>query len=277
MFKAIVQLNTKMIPYEVFYLIKKLLFCIVIKDLGVLNIFTQFFLFVITIGVVIYMIPAGLFHLLYHKKEKFSQIKIQPKTASNEDIKREILLSCSSILIFAIGATITLQFVLKGYSLLYYNWSEYPFYYHILSFFFCLLLHDTYFYWSHRFMHWKPIFKYFHKGHHRSMVPTAWASLAFQPLEAIVQLGTFILIIFVIPLHPIVFGIYIIYDTIVNTAGHNGYELVPKWFSKAPILKYGNTVGHHEYHHIDFKSNFGAFYNIWDRIMGTFKEDLPQK
>lgn len=122
-------------------------------------------------------------------------------------------------------------------------------------------------------MHWKPIFKYFHIGHHRSLVPTPWASLAFQPLEAIVQFGTFVIVVLVVPVHPIVFTIYIIYDTIVNTAGHNGFELVPKWFAKSSILKFGNTVTHHELHHQDFNSNYGAFYNIWDRIMGTFRDD----
>ena len=200
--------------------------------------------------------------------------RIQEKKPSKSDYQREIRLSTYTILILSTLTTATYQLVKSGYSQLYFDWSDFPVYYHVISFFLCLILHDTYFYWSHRFMHLPKIFRFTHKGHHLSFTPSPWAILAFQPLEAVIQFGTFALIVFTIPLHPVIFGVYLMYDTIVNTAGHNGFELVPRWMAKNPLLKFGNTVTHHDLHHLDFTKNYGAFFNIWDRLMGTFSEEL---
>lgn len=237
----------------------------------------EFLFFLAAIGGILYLIPSGVFYIFFHNKKSIDSNKIQPEIPSKKDIKREVILSLSTIFIFSICATLMYQLVKGGYTLFYYDWSSYSTGYHFLSFFLCLLFHDTYFYWAHRLMHWKPLFKHFHIGHHRSRVPTPWAALAFQPLEALVQFGTFAIVVLIVPIHPIVFTIYIIFDSIANTAAHNGFELVPKWISKIPILKLGNTVTHHEIHHQDFNSNYGAFYNIWDRIMGTFRDDTPIK
>ncbi len=233
-------------------------------------------LVIIFLGIflLLYIAPAGAFHLIYHVNSKKHEPKrIQSKLPTPKDLKREFRLSFHSVVIFTICTFIAYQFVKAGYSSFYFDFNEYTWYYGVASFYICLLAHDTYFYWTHRFMHWPPVFKYFHLGHHKSLTPSPWSILAFQPLEALVQFGTFALIVFVIPIHPIVFGIYLLYDTIVNTAGHNGFELVPKWVSKNPILKFGNTVTHHDLHHVDFTKNYGAFFNIWDRLMGTFLDD----
>src|SRR5690606_27138845 len=134
----------------------------------------------------------------------------------------------------------------------------------------CMLLHDTYFYWTHRFMHWKPVFKYFHLGHHRSVSPTPWAIYAFQPLEAVTQFLGIMLIVIVLPLHPLMLLAFLWWDTIVNTAGHTGYEMVPTWIARHPLFRWFNTVNHHDAHHTNFRVNFGSFFNVWDRLMGTF-------
>jgi len=69
--------------------------------------------------------------------------------------------------------------------------------------FLCMVMHDTIFYWSHRFMHWRPVFPYFHRGHHRFVTPMPWAIYAFQPLEAVTQSLGILLIVLFLPLHPL--------------------------------------------------------------------------
>jgi sterol desaturase/sphingolipid hydroxylase (fatty acid hydroxylase superfamily) len=32
------------------------------------------------------------------------------------------------------------------------------------------LLHDAWFYWTHRLLHWRPLYKYVHWEHHRCVV-----------------------------------------------------------------------------------------------------------
>ncbi|HEY2826185.1 MAG TPA: sterol desaturase family protein, partial [Pirellulales bacterium] len=63
-------------------------------------------------------------------------------------------------------------------------------------------------------------------------------------------------------------------DTLVNTAGHTGYEIVPKPVSQNWFFKFFNTVTHHDAHHTNVHVNYGSFFNLWDRWMGTFEDDV---
>ena len=61
-------------------------------------------------------------------------------------------------------------------------------------------------------MHLPPLFKAVHAGHHRSLTPTPWSILSFQPLETISQFGFFALVIFFVPLHPATLLAYLLFD-----------------------------------------------------------------
>ena len=50
-----------------------------------------------------------------------------------------------------------------------------------------IVVHDTWFYWTHRLMHHRRLFKLFHRVHHESTNPTPWAAYCFAPLEAMAQ------------------------------------------------------------------------------------------
>jgi sterol desaturase/sphingolipid hydroxylase (fatty acid hydroxylase superfamily) len=121
-------------------------------------------------------------------------------------------------------------------------------------------------------MHWRRVFKYTHVGHHKSVTPTPWAIFAFQPLEAVIQFCGIILLVILIPLHPLVLLAFLAHDTMVNTAGHTGYEVVPGAVSRKAWFKGLNTVTHHDAHHTNMRVNFGSFFNVWDRWMGTFSD-----
>jgi lathosterol oxidase len=240
--------------------------------LTVLLEFLAFFTFILILG---YILPAGSFYIRYHlrKSPVKESLRIQDRRPTRDQIKREVLLSLSTVTIFSIGSTILFELYKAGHTAIYTNVRDYPLWYLPVSLALCAFAHDTYFYWTHRFMHWPPVFKYFHVGHHKSISPTPWAIFAFQPLEAITQfLGIMALVIFM-PLKPIVLLGFLWYDTIVNTAGHTGYELMPKAVSSRPVMQFFNTVTHHDHHHTNMKVNFGSFFNLWDRLMGTFLDD----
>jgi sterol desaturase/sphingolipid hydroxylase (fatty acid hydroxylase superfamily) len=127
-------------------------------------------------------------------------------------------------------------------------------------------------------MHSPRVFKYVHLGHHRSISPTPWSIYAFQPLEAVIQFTSISLIAIFVPLHPIALLAFLSYDTLINTAGHTGYELVPRAIAHWPFFRLFNTVTHHDDHHTNTRVNFGAFFNVWDRWMGTFQgEDSRER
>ncbi|QDU26432.1 Fatty acid hydroxylase superfamily protein [Anatilimnocola aggregata] len=233
--------------------------------------FTAFFAFLLVLG---YLAPAGMYYWLYHlNAEKRELEPLQARRPSQAQIVREIKLSLVTILIFAVMSTGLYQLYKADLTSIYWRFRDYPVGYGFLSVFLCLVIHDTYFYWSHRFMHWQPVFKYMHLGHHRSVSPTPWAIFAFQPAEAVVQFIGISLLVLFLPLHPLALLAFLWIDTQINTAGHTGYELVPRFISQSRWFKGLNTVTHHDSHHTHMDKNYGAFFNVWDRWMGTLLED----
>lgn len=231
--------------------------------------FVGFFLFILIFG---YLLPAGQAYYRYHFRPspELDSFRIQNTIPTQKQIRREIKWSLVSILIFAVGSTVLLQMYFAGMTNIYRPVTAYPIWYAVLSFLLFVFLHDTWFYWTHRFMHWRPVFKYMHLTHHRSVTPTPWAIFAFSPLEAITQFVGLSLLIIFLPMCPLVLMLFLSYDTAVNVGGHTGFEIIPKWVSNAPFFKWFNTVQHHDSHHTNVRVNYGSFLNVWDRWMGTF-------
>ena len=50
---------------------------------------------------------------------------------------------------------------------------------------------------------------------------------------------------------------------------------MPGWMSKHWLFRGLNNVTHHDNHHTNMRCNYGAFFNIWDRLMGTFIDNEP--
>ncbi|HEY2415429.1 MAG TPA: sterol desaturase family protein [Pirellulaceae bacterium] len=235
--------------------------------------FTAFFLVILILG---YLVPAGKYYYWYYVREnkRKEELRIQQRRPGENEVWREVRMSLVSVLIFAVLATVVFQFYKAGRTSIYWRLRDYPLWYLPVSVFLCMVLHDTYFYWTHRFMHWRPVFKYFHLAHHRSIAPTPWAIYAFDPLEAVTQFIGIMLLVTFLPLHPLILLAFLSYDTLVNTAGHTGYEMVPKPVSQHWFFKYFNTVTHHDSHHTNTRVNYGSFLNLWDRWMGTFENNV---
>jgi lathosterol oxidase len=216
------------------------------------------------------MFAAPLFFIFYvWKRREFFKFKIQQKFPDNKNIVREIVYSLLSVSIFAIVGTLVFIARKHGYTRMYSNFSDHSIYYFVFSVLAFILIHDTYFYWTHRLMHWKKIYPYVHKVHHMSTNPTPWAAFAFHPLEAVVEVGILPIMVFLIPIHSLAIFFWVIYQMGMNVLGHLGYELFPSGFVSGKISKWHNTSTHHNMHHKYVTSNYGLYYNFWDRIMGT--------
>jgi sterol desaturase/sphingolipid hydroxylase (fatty acid hydroxylase superfamily) len=242
----------------------------------------QFIVILFIVAVPGYFIPAGQYYWRYYRPPKAAD---EPRRVQKtrrplrDQIRREIRLSLVTCVIFAAMGTILWNMYLADQTSIYLRFRDYPLWYLPVSFALCLILHDTYFYWTHRLMHTRLLFKYTHAGHHQSITPTPWAIYAFQPGEAIIQfLGIMALVIFV-PLHPVILFGFLAYDTQINTAGHCGFEIAPRWFAQSRWFRGFSTVTHHDAHHTNYRKNFGSFFNIWDRLMGTFldAQTIPEE
>ena len=164
----------------------------------------------------------------------------------------------------------------KPYTTLYQNISDYGWVYYFAAFPMMFVMHDTYFYWTHRIMHHKSLFNVMHLVHHKSTNPSPWAAYAFHPLEAIVEVGIFAVFLFTIPVHRSHTIIFFLLSIMYNIYGHLGWELYPKGFSKNWFGKWINTSVNHNQHHKYFKGNYGLYFLFWDRIMGTIRPDYGE-
>lgn len=235
--------------------------------------FCGFYLFELVFG---YLLPAGWFHYRYHRASAARQDvrRIQSKLPRPEQIRRDVLASLRTFLIFAIGSVVLFELAAGGWTRMYWPVTARPLWYAAVSFILGTLFLDAYFYWVHRFMHWRPVFALVHLTHHRSVTPTPWTIFAFSPLEALLQFLPVALLVFLMPLCPLVLILLLTHNTFVNVAGHNGIEIIPKSISQAPILRWFNTVTHHDAHHTNVRVNYGSYLNLWDRWMGTFADKV---
>ena len=210
-------------------------------------------------------------------KNKILHKKIQSLFPKNTDYLREIFYSTITILIFAF---IPLFFIanpaMKSHTTLYDNISDYGWFYYFLAYPIMFIMHDTYFYWTHRIMHHKTLFNTMHLVHHKSTNPSPWAAYAFHPLESIVEVGIFVVFLFTLPVHTTHIIIFFLLSIMYNIYGHLGWELYPKGFSKSVIGKWINTSVNHNQHHKYFKGNYGLYFLFWDRIMGTIRADYDE-
>ena len=226
-----------------------------------------------------YFIIAGLTYFVFYiwLKERYHCAKIQWRYPENKHLRREIIYSMISMVISGLSAGIILWTDTHGYSLRYKNISDYGWFYYFFSIVVMIFMHDAYFYWTHRLMHWKPLFKHVHKIHHLSVNPSPFAAFAFHPVEGIVEAGIVPLIAFTLPHHLSAIIAFVTYSTLLNVMGHAGYEFFPKRFIRHWLFKWHNSSTHHNMHHSHVKYNFGLYFNFWDKAFGTNHKDYVAK
>ncbi|MEP7231610.1 MAG: sterol desaturase family protein [Ginsengibacter sp.] len=226
-----------------------------------------------------YFLIAGPAFLIFYivLRKKITYKKIQQRFPKKKDYWREIIFSTLSIIIFSFPPLFMLYSDnIRPHTTFYDDISAYGWAYPILAFPLMLLMHDTYFYWTHRLMHHPKIFKIFHLIHHKSNNPSPWAAYAFHPLEAIVNSMIFVIFLFTIPVSSVHLMLFFIVSLVYNVYGHLGYELYPKGFNNHWFGKWINTSVSHNMHHQYFKDNYGLYFTIWDRLMRTLNKNYDK-
>ena len=194
--------------------------------------------------------------------------KQDPKPAM---IKHEITLSTLSAFIYAAPAAIIVEMWKAGGTALYtaipqdlWGWS-----WIIISAMIYLFAQDTWFYWTHRIMHHRKIFKWAHAGHHKSVQPTPWASFSFDAIEALSAAWLLPVMALFIPLHMGAALTLLMVMTINAVFNHAGWEVYPQSWVEGWWGRHIITASHHNRHHTQFKGNYGLYFRFWDKIMGT--------
>lgn len=158
-----------------------------------------------------------------------------------------------------------------GWTLIYTDALEYPALYLPISVLLYLAAHDTWFYWTHRWMHTPRLFRIVHAVHHASRPPTAWAAMSFHPWEAITGAVVIPALVFMIPIHVAALGTVLAIMTVMGVTNHMGWEIFPRRMVNGPLGEWLITATHHQRHHAEYRGNYGLYFRFWDRFCGTDK------
>lgn len=218
-----------------------------------------------------YLIPASIAFVLFWVigKNWWKHLFIQKVFPKQSQLWKEFGYSMSTVLVFSIIGFGIFKAEHAGLTRIYHKIEDFGIGYTVFSFAIMLLYHDFYFYWTHRIMHHKLLFRHVHKVHHESTNPSPWAAYSFHPWEAVVQATVLPIAIFILPLHPLTVFAFLAYMIIRNVVGHLGFEILPKGFTKNKWLNWNTAVTHHNMHHEHFHSNYGLYFTWWDKLMKT--------
>ena len=218
-----------------------------------------------------YALPASLAFAVFWmwKWDTLAHRRIQKRRPGRDAFLREIRYSLSTILIFATVGLATVHLARAGILRAYHDVEPYGWPYLFGSIAIAILVHDAYFYWTHRAMHHPRLFRHFHRIHHSSTHPSPWAAYAFAPLEALVSALVVPLILLVVPMHDAAVFAFLGHMIVMNVLAHLGIELYPRGFTRNRWTRWLSTTTHHDLHHRDFHGNYGFYFTWWDRLMGT--------
>jgi len=149
----------------------------------------------------------------------------------------------------------------------YVDWHAHPIY--CTSLLFAIsVFHDLHFYVFHRLLHWRPLYTRFHKLHHKNVNVGPWSGLAMHPVEHVLYFSG-VLLLWIIPSHPLHALRWLQYVAILPAQGHCGFESVV--IKGQTAVKTGNY--YHQLHHKYFEVNYGGDGTVpTDKWFGTFHD-----
>lgn len=237
--------------------------------------------FFVLVGFIVvrYFLLVGGFWVYFYRWRPSSIARrlLYPKLPGAAAQWYEIRWSVLSSLIFgAVGVLIGVLW-LKGWTRIYLRFDEYGLIYLFLSPLLLALLHDAYFYWTHRWLHIPAVFRRYHRVHHESLHPSPWASFSFHPVESVVNALALPLLVVLLPLHPLVLLFHLILMTVTAILNHLGYETLPRWTLKTGIARWWISGLHHAQHHRQFNTNYALFFSFWDHWAGTENKSFERE
>lgn len=217
-----------------------------------------------------YFLVAGIFYMVFYIwfPAKWKEKKINKKDYKSGQFKKEIKWSLLTSLLFSIFGAITVILWQEGYTRVYTQLDFYGWWYLPLSLLAFMLLHESYYYWLHRWMHQPAVFKIVHKIHHESKIASPFTAFSFHPLEGLLQAIFLPIMLMILPMHYYVIILQLTIMTLSSVINHLDIEIYPK-NSTNILSKWVIGATHHALHHQEFKYNYGLYFTIWDKIKKT--------
>ncbi len=211
-----------------------------------------------------YVATSGLFALIT------ARVRPGRYAGKGDQIRAEIGWSLASAAIYGVPAgVVAWGWQAHGWTRMYTDTGAMGLWWLPVSYLLYLAAHDTWFYWTHRWMHWPRPFRIAHAVHHASRPPTAWAAMSFHPIEAVTGAIVIPALVFLIPVHVAVLGLVLLTMTVMGVTNHMGWELFPRRLVHSRVGHWLITASHHHRHHEHYQCNYGLYFRVWDHLCGT--------
>ena len=160
------------------------------------------------------------------------------------------------ILPLLMGFVLYPLFVMRGGSMTA-SWpSVWEVLYHIAA---CLFINETIFYFSHRLLHSKKLFRLIHRKHHAFRQVRPVCSEYAHPFENALNLTAMYAGLILMGSHFLTWGIWVAIRIYETNDGHSGYAHI-------------DSASRHAYHHLfPNKGCYGTALGFWDWLLGTDK------
>jgi len=129
------------------------------------------------------------------------------------------------------------------------------------------VIHSTHFYFTHRLLHCRPLYKRVHCIHHFNTEVGPFSGLAMHPVELTIYFST-VCVQWLLALHPLN-ALYQLQFAVFNAAmSHTGFE---KILLTDEVGVESNSYFHY-LHHKYFECNYGGTIAPMDQLFGTFHD-----
>jgi len=213
-----------------------------------------------------YFLFGCILHWFFYiqKSPGLEKRKLYTKKYTRKQFRNELKWSIISSFIFAFAGSLICYLWQKGFTKIYFDTDKTSLWLMPVSLVVLLLLHETYYYWLHRWMHLPNVYRHIHKVHHDSHVTSPWTSFSFHPLEAFLQALFLPAVLLFVPTDIYVLAFFLLIMTVSGFINHLGYEIYPDGFEKNFFGKWLIGATHHARHHKQYQYNFGLYFRLWD-------------
>jgi len=193
------------------------------------------------------------------------------------DVRREILYSATTLLLYAAGSAAMLGALALEAIEVYSDPLRHGLAWLLLSLPLLVVWQDACFYFTHRLLHTRWMFRHVHVVHHRSREPSPWAAYAMHPLEAVINAGMPVIPLAFVPVQEHVLALFMLHQVLRNVHGHAAVESLPRGFARHWFWGRFTSTTHHHLHHENAQGNYGLWFTWWDRLLGTERADYLQR